>query len=161
MDIEQMAAAVDAANSEGGATLPGLEAAQEAAQGMQEAETEAEQATALAVSEKAVNFIADLAEYRYDCLKYGQEVRKEGAEKIAPLLVKYGLSGGILAEYLERWKEEIAAGMFFGGVIFASYQAVKADKAAKAAAIEPQPAGPASGGAENLNDLNAVVTGGS
>lgn len=153
-----MAAAVDAANREGGANLPGLEAAQEAAQAASAAEDEAGQAAALAVAEKGVNLVADLVEFKYDCLKYGPETRAEGAAKIAPLLVKYGLGGGILAEYLERWKEEIAAGMFFGGVIFASYQAVK--EARKEQAKEPEKA-PARSPADGLEDINGVVAGGS
>lgn len=125
MSIEQMATAADAAvAAEESAPLPGMiEAAQ--------AQDEAESSGALLISAQAVNFAADVVEASFECLRYGPETRQKGAEKIAPLLIKYGISGGILGEFLDRWKEEIAAGMFFGGVIWASVKAVKEHNAGK------------------------------
>ena len=124
MSLEQMAEAADTAvAAEEKTPLPGMIEAEQA-------QDEAESSSALMVSAQAVNFVADVAEARFECLRYGPETRQQGAEKIAPLLIKYGISGGVLGEFLERWKEEIAAGMFFGGVIWASVKAVKEHNAA-------------------------------
>ncbi len=130
-DLEALAAGADmAAAGEESAPLPGMVETRKE----QEA---AEEGSALAVSVMAVNFVADAVETGFKCLRYGPETRREGAEKIAPLLLKYGVSGGVLGEWLERWKEEIAAGMFFGGVIWASVKAVREYNAEAEAAEKP------------------------
>lgn len=66
-------------------------------------------------------------------LAYRAETKAEGAKKLAPLLLKYDVAGTLFA----RWGAEIEAGMFFGGVIFASVKAVKAARA-KEKAEEPE-----------------------
>jgi hypothetical protein len=58
----------------------------------------------------------------FPMLGYSPETKKEGAKKLAPLLLKYNINGTLFA----RWGAEIEAGMFFGGVAVKSYQTVKA-----------------------------------
>lgn len=86
---------------------------------------------ALVVSEKCVDMAAGLVNKFFPCLQYGPETRAEGAAVLAPLFLKYGAGDSWLFAYIEKWKEEIAAGMFFGGLIAASYQIVKAENAEK------------------------------
>lgn len=87
---------------------------------------------ALVVSAKCVDMAAGAVSAIFPCLQYGPETRAQGTEVLAPLFLKYGAGDSWLFAYVEKWKEEIAAGMFFGGLIVASYKIVKADKAEKA-----------------------------
>lgn len=124
--LEALAAGVDGVViSEEQAPLPGVEKI-EAAQEVENTDA------AMMAATIGVNFLADSTEQIWDCLHYGPETRQTGAEKIAPLLQKYGISGGVLGEWLSKWQAEIAAGMFFGGVIVASVRMVKEHNAKQA-----------------------------
>jgi len=54
-------------------------------------------------------------------LEYREETISEGSKRLAPLIVKYNLKDTIFG----KWGAEIEAGMFFGGLAYASYMAVK------------------------------------
>lgn len=67
-------------------------------------------------------------------VNYGPETQAEGAKRLAPLLAKYGGSFGF-----GKWKDEIEAGLFFGGVAFGTWQAVRA--ARQVQPEQPKPEG--------------------
>ncbi len=79
-----------------------------------------------------VGLMAFAIEKLFPVLGYTEETKKEGAKRIAPLLVKYNLQNTLFG----KWGAEIEAGMFFGGLIVASVQAVRAAKAAEAEQVE-------------------------
>lgn len=72
-------------------------------------------------AEKIVGLIAWAVEKVFPMLGYTDETKKEGAKKLAPLLVKYDVANTIFA----KWGAEFEAGAFFAGVAYASYMAVK------------------------------------
>lgn len=53
------------------------------------------------------------------------ETKEQGAEKLAPLLVKYDLD----SPFISKWRAEIDAGLFFGGLVYGIYEAVQSNKA--------------------------------
>lgn len=61
----------------------------------------------------------------YPVLDYQESVKKEAAQKLAPLIKKYGVGGSLLA----KWEAEIEAGLFFGAMAYQSILQVRADKA--------------------------------
>lgn len=67
------------------------------------------------------------ASMRWDCLSYNDTVKDQGAQVLAPVFLKYDIQ----SEFLAQWSEEIAAGAFFAGVIFTSYQKIEAEKEEK------------------------------
>jgi hypothetical protein len=73
----------------------------------------------------------------YPVLDYQKEAKEEAAQKLAPLIKKYGAGGSLLA----KWEAEIDAGFFFSAMIWNSYQMVKADKAAAAQAAQDEAQG--------------------
>lgn len=73
---------------------------------------------------KLVDLVAWAVEKIFPALSYKEETKQEAAKKLAPLMVKYNLS----SELLNKWGAEFEAGMFFGGLAYASYLAVKASK---------------------------------
>lgn len=73
---------------------------------------------------KLVELVAWGVERIFPALGYKEETKQEAAKKLAPLMVKYNLS----SELLNKWGAEFEAGMFFGGLAYASYLAVKASK---------------------------------
>lgn len=60
----------------------------------------------------------------FPAIEYTEETKAEAAAKLAPLLQKYNLS----SELLNKWGAECEAGLFFGGLAVASYQAIKQAK---------------------------------
>jgi hypothetical protein len=70
-----------------------------------------------------IGMLAAGVESLWPVLSFKPETRATGAKKLAPLLVKYNLGGTLFA----RWDAEISAGLFFGGVVYASYKAVNAE----------------------------------
>lgn len=116
------AAAVDEAakvapntSSEGAASPEANEAAQSAAIPFLTPQEEAG---------KLVDLVTWGIEKIFPVLGYKEETKQEAAKKLAPLMVKYNLS----SELLNKWGAEFEAGMFFGGLAYASYLAVKASK---------------------------------
>lgn len=82
------------------------------------------------------------AQMRWPCLSYNDDVKNEGAAVLVPVIIKYNVQN----EFFAKYQEEFAAGAFFAGVIFTSYQKVKAYEAeqkaraqAEQAARETQP----------------------
>jgi hypothetical protein len=73
----------------------------------------------------------------YPVLDYQNEAKEQAAQKLAPLIKKYGVGGSLLA----KWEAEIEAGLFFGAMAFNSYMMVKADKAAAAQAAQNEAQG--------------------
>lgn len=61
----------------------------------------------------------------YPVLDYQESVKKEAAQKLAPLIKKYGVGGSLLT----KWEAEIEAGLFFGAMAYQSILQVRADKA--------------------------------
>lgn len=80
---------------------------------------------------KIVDLIAWAVEKIFPVLGYREETKKEAAAKLAPLMEKYNITDTVLG----KWGAEIEAGMFFGGLVYASIQAVKT---AKETAKEPE-----------------------
>lgn len=68
--------------------------------------------------------MAQFVESRYS-VGITATTRKRGAQKLAPLLVKYDLD----SPFLRKWRAEIDAAVFFGGVAWGIMQAVKAQPA--------------------------------
>lgn len=73
---------------------------------------------------KLVDVIAWAVEKIFPVLGYKPETKVEAAQKLAPLLVKYNVRDTVIA----KWGAEFEAGMFFAGLGYASYLAVKASK---------------------------------
>lgn len=73
---------------------------------------------------QVVGLAAFAAEKIWPVLQYQEEVKTEAAKKLAPLMKKYKLGDSIFAKY----GAEVEAGMFFGGLIYASVLAVRASK---------------------------------
>lgn len=88
------------------------------------AQPEADTAQAVGIASIMVQLLARGAVIAYPCLSFDDAVKGEAVNVLVPVLTKYNVS----SEFLDRWKEEFAAGMFFAGVIFGSYQTVQADK---------------------------------
>lgn len=84
---------------------------------------------AYGMARTACEMLARGASLRWECLTYTDGVKDEGARVLVPVMLKYGMQN----EFLSKWAEEFAAGAFFAGVIFTSYQKVQAVKAQKAA----------------------------
>jgi len=59
-------------------------------------------------------------------LGYTEGTKAEAATKLAPVLTKYNVRDTVLGKY----RVELEAGLFFGGLIIGSIQAVRAAKAA-------------------------------
>ncbi len=80
--------------------------------------------------------LAKGATMRWPYLQYPDDTIKQGAAVLAPVLVKYDMQ----SEFLDKWKEEISAAVFFGTLIASSYSTIKAheaeEKAAKAKPVE-------------------------
>ena len=72
------------------------------------------------------------AQMRWACLSYGDEVKEQGAQVLTPVFLKYNVQN----EFMAKYAEEFAAGAFFAGVIFTSYQKIKQDEAERAAAAK-------------------------
>lgn len=72
-------------------------------------------------AERIVDLIAWAVKKIWPVLGYKPETKKEAAQKLAPLLVKYHVADTLFA----KWGAEVEAGMFFFGVGYASYMAVK------------------------------------
>lgn len=72
-------------------------------------------------AEKFIDLVAWAVEKIWPCLGYKPETKKEAAQKLAPLLVKYN----VVDTFFAKWGAEVEAGMFFAGVGYASYLAVK------------------------------------
>lgn len=60
-------------------------------------------------------------------LGYREETKAEAANKLAPVLTKYNVRDTVLG----KCRVEIEAGLFFGGLIIGSIQAVRAHKQAE------------------------------
>lgn len=101
-----------------------------------------DQAQVIATAEEEaaaiVGLVATGIEALLPPLKYGQETRTEAAQKLAPLVAKYGASGGFLA----RWAAEIDAGVFFATLGWKSFQFYKLSKAKE---VKPEGAGDGGG----------------
>lgn len=117
----------------GGGSLPGLSPA-----GPEAVPEIDQQAVALGEAETVVEMAAGAVKALYPVLNYTPEVKGEAAQKLAPLLQKYGGNVG----WLSRWKEEIDAGMFFAGLVYGSWRVVQEAKAKEA---EQEAAGGAGG----------------
>lgn len=79
--------------------------------------------------------LAKGAEIRWPVLNFEQAVIEQGSEKLAPVLAKYGASAG----FLEAYKVEIEAGMFFGAVIYQCHKKIKEEAAAKSEKAKNEP----------------------
>lgn len=73
---------------------------------------------------KLVDLVAWGMSKLFPVIEYTEETKTEAAAKLAPLLQKYNLS----SELLNKWGAEFEAGLFFGGLAVASYQAIKQAK---------------------------------
>lgn len=108
-----------------------------------QSETDAGQAEAAAegvenglIASMVVNGAAELTRQFYPFLTYDENVRAQAIAKITPLLEKYNISMPLL----DKWKVELEAGIFFGGVIFGSYvqvQQYKKEQAEKTVSDAP------------------------
>lgn len=94
-----------------------------------EAQTESENLSPDILATMAVMGAAELTTSIYPFLQYDETVKAKAIAKITPLLEKYNVSSPLL----NKWKLELEAGLFFGGVIFASYVQVQQFKASQAA----------------------------
>lgn len=92
-------------------------------------ETISPELQAYGVARMVCELAARGASLRWSCLTYGDEVKHNGAQVLVPLMLKYDIQ----SEFMARWSEEFAAGAFFAGVIFTSYQKVKMHEAAEKA----------------------------
>lgn len=68
-----------------------------------------------------VELLAAVVKQFFPVLDYQEGVRVEAAKKLGPVLAKYNPQGSVLG----RYKEEIEAGLFFGGLIIGSIRAVR------------------------------------
>lgn len=75
-------------------------------------------------AEFLTNMAADAAGGMHPALvdMYPEEVREKVAERLAPVLVKYG---GHMPPWLEKWKDELMLAIVLGGVAYGSVKAVK------------------------------------
>jgi hypothetical protein len=103
-------------------------------QAQAEKETVNAEMQAYGVARMACEMAARGASMRWECLSYTDKVKDEGAQVLVPVFLKYGLQN----EFMSKWAEEFAAGAFFAGVIFTSYQKVQAEKAKKEAEKEAE-----------------------
>lgn len=94
-----------------------------------EAQSESENLSPDILATMAVMGAAELTTSIYPFLHYDETLKAKAIAKITPLLEKYNVSSPLL----NKWKLEIEAGLFFGGVIFASYVQVQQFKALQAA----------------------------
>ncbi len=98
---------------------------------------EAEQATPPAVAEEGearelVELAAMGVSAMWPVLGYTEETKAKGAQVLAPVFKKYGFKETVLGKY----RVEIEAGIFFGGLIIGSIQAVRASKKAEIEKVE-------------------------
>ena len=101
---------------------------EQAQPGQPAAETEKPALDSQGLAVALVVGVSQLATVVYPCLSYDIQTKEKAVEVLVPVLDKYNLNSPLL----DRWKEEIAAGMFFGGLIFQSYMQVQAWKAEQA-----------------------------
>lgn len=116
-DLEQFAAEAAQVDQTAGVSP------EQPAAGAGEAATPEQEAVLITPEEEAAQLLGMLAfalKSFWPVLEYREETINEGAKRLAPLLVKYDMR----SELLGRWGAEIEAGMFFGGVAYASYLAV-------------------------------------
>lgn len=92
-------------------------------------QAEADRQSLIMTAAMAVNFTASTAESIWPCLSYDESLRAAAVEKLMPVLSKYGME---MPEWLKPYKEELEAGLFFGGIIFKSYIDIKAFNKAEA-----------------------------
>ena len=69
-----------------------------------------------------VDALAGLVSKRWPETAYTAEEKTAAASVIAPLFIKYGITPA----WLERWREEMAAGLVIGGLAYAGYSRVRA-----------------------------------
>lgn len=98
---------------------------------------EAEQATPPTVAEEGearelVELAAMGVSAMWPVLGYTEETKAKGAQVLAPVFKKYGFRETVLGKY----RVEIEAGVFFGGLIIGSIQAVRASKKAALEEVE-------------------------
>lgn len=65
------------------------------------------------------------ANLRWSYLEYTDSVKDQGAQVLVPVMLKYDMQ----SEFFDTWKEELAAGAFFAGLIYTSYAKIKAHEA--------------------------------
>jgi hypothetical protein len=82
---------------------------------------------AMSVEEEAgkiIEAVAFVTNKFFPDLQYSDETKSKAGNVLAPVMVKYGFNDTLFA----KWGVEFEAGMFFGGLIYASYLTVKASK---------------------------------
>ena len=89
-----------------------------------EEQQQADTQQAVGIASIAVQIAASAAVTAYPCLSFDDALKGQAVSVLVPVLVKYDVSSA----FMERWKEEFAAGAFFAGVIFSAYQTIQADK---------------------------------
>lgn len=90
----------------------------------QDQQPEQDNSQAIGIASIIVSLSANAAVIAYPCLSFDDAVKGQAVGVLVPVLMKYDVGSA----FLERWKEEFAAGAFFAGVIFSAYQTVQADK---------------------------------
>jgi hypothetical protein len=93
----------------------------------------AELQAAMGAASMLVGFVADTVAARWPATAYTAEERLAAAAVLAPVFVKHGITPA----WLEKWREEIAAAMAIGGLIYVGYQRVQAARAAPGPATPP------------------------
>jgi len=126
MENENNGAIIDELSEFAGAVALVDHAGQQERQAAQGGEAEQpEQAAPSLTPEEDARQIVDLiawgVEQIFPVLGYKEETKAEGAKRLAPLMVKYNLQQTLMGQF----GAEIQAGLFFGGVVFASVQVVK------------------------------------
>ena len=88
-------------------------------------------ASAITEARMMIDFLVSIGKRPFPSIEkvYDEKACQDVAMKLGPLLIKYNLAGGAWAE---RWKEEIGFGMVAVPLLFATYDAVKSDLAARA-----------------------------
>ena len=89
----------------------------------------ADQQAMMLVGATAINITAKAVKDLWPCLSYDVSTKEAALARVMPLMEKYSIG---MPAWLVPWKEEIDAGMFFGGLIVQGFFEVKKHKKAEA-----------------------------
>jgi hypothetical protein len=85
--------------------------------------------SAMRAAAMLVDFLAGAVADRWPAAAYSVEEKTAAAAVLAPVFVKHNITPA----WLEKWKEEIAAGFVIGGLAWTGYKRVQAAGAVRAA----------------------------
>lgn len=119
---------VEAARIDGEIMAANVTPEQVQAEEQQQEQAQASELQALGLAQMGVELVAGLVGRRWPVLVYSPEQKTTAAAVLVPVLVKYDLSPA----WLDKYKEEFAAGAFFAGLVIESVRKVREAEAAAA-----------------------------